>query len=70
MFNWIGDAVDGMMRILLSLFILAICGFVYFIYHFFFYNHHTFKTKTPPSVNYELKARDKTVDTVWIYTFD
>jgi uncharacterized membrane-anchored protein len=70
MFDWIEGAVTGLMRLLTILFILVICGFVYFVYHFFFYDHHTFKSKTPPSINYELKARDKTVDTVWIYHFD
>lgn len=70
MFDWIAGAVDGVVRMLVILFILVLCGFGYFVYHFFFYDHHTFNTKTPPSITWELKARDKTVDTVWIYKFD
>jgi ABC-type phosphate transport system permease subunit len=64
-----GQAFNGLITILVVAVVVAILGFGYFIYNTFFANKKTFKTLEKPEITWELKAKGKTVDTVWIYKF-
>ena len=49
--------------------VCSIIGLGYFLYNVFIVEHKTFKTTEKPAITWELKAHEKTVDTVWIYKF-
>ena len=63
------DGLEFFFKIGFIAIVLTIVFGVYIFVDKAFINHKTFKTKSKPTISWELKANEQKVDSVWVYKF-